>query len=191
MDYGGREENMDWAGLAMGLAGSAASGGILGLFGSLIGGGLKFLQTRQQQKFEKEKWTHELALLELEMKRSVAEDEHELALISQQGAWKGVETSLNADAALASSDTYRWSKAVKELYRPFLTSALFIMVWLIFADLMDIFRGSESVLATAFSKAEAKSLLTYIVQSVVFTATTAGVWWFGDRAFAPPGLKNR
>lgn len=182
---------MDWAGLAMGLAGSAASGGILGLVGSLFGGGLKFLQSWQQQKFEKDKWVHELALLEMEIKRNRIEDEHELAIVSQQGAWKGIETSLQADASLAASDTYRWSKAVKELYRPFLTSALFVMVWFIFSDLLAIFRGDDSTLLIVFTRAEAKNLLTYIVQSVVFTASTAGVWWFGDRAFAPPGYKNR
>lgn len=45
--------------------------------------------------------------------------------------------------------------------------------------------------ATVLDAAEVKDLLRYIVYSVVFTACTAGMWWFADRALAPPGLKNR
>lgn len=179
---------MEWL---VGLLSSAAGGGVLGLFGSLIGGGMKFLQAWQKQKEDREKRAHELKLLEIEMQRQRIEDEHELAIVSQKGAWQGLSDSLQSDAAISGADTYRWSKTIKELYRPFFTSALFVMVWFIFDSLMAVLTAGDSMLATIFSKAEAKDLIIYIVQSVVFTAATAGVWWFGDRAFAPPGMKNR
>jgi hypothetical protein len=182
---------MDWATLISGALGSAASGGILGFAGGVIGGVAKYFQEKQRQAFEEKKWVHELELQRLEIQRDREEDEHELAVIAQQGAWQGLGQSIQADAAGATVETYRWSKAVKELYRPFLTTALFVLVYFIFQDLMTLFKGGDATLAKVFTPVEAKALITYMVQSVVFTASTAGVWWFGDRAFAPPGTKNR
>ena len=37
----------------------------------------------------------------------------------------------------------------------------------------------------------ADGLANYITHSVVFAATTAMVWWFGDRGMTPPALKER
>jgi hypothetical protein len=182
---------MDWANLIGGTLGSAASGGILGFAGGVIGGIAKYFQEKQRQAFEQKKWVHELELQRLEIQRNREEDEHELDVIAQQGAWQGLSQSIQADAAGATVETYRWSKAVKELYRPFLTTALFALVYLIFRDLMAIFDGGQSALAAVFTASEAKDIITYMAHSVVFTASTAGVWWFGDRAFAPPGTKNR
>jgi hypothetical protein len=182
---------MDFASMIAGAAGSAASGGVFGLVGSLFGGVFKYFQTKQEQAFEEKKWAHELELQRLEVQRDREEDEHELAVITQQGTWQGLGQSMQAEAAAATVETYRWSKAIKELYRPFLTTALFILVYLVFRDLMAVFNGGRSALAAVFTAGEAKEVVTYIVHSVVFTACTAGVWWFGDRAFAPPGTKNR
>jgi hypothetical protein len=182
---------MEWSAIISGIMGSAASGGLLGIFGSLLGGVFKYFQTRQQQQFEKEKWKHELDLHTLDLQRSREEDEHELAVISQQGAWQGLGQSIQADAAYAGVDTYKWSKTIKELYRPFFTTVIFVFVWIIFNDLMKLIQGNDSSLSSIFIPGEAKELLIYIIHSVVFTACTAGLWWFGDRAFAPPGMKNR
>lgn len=180
---------MDWVSLIGGVATSAASGGILGLAGSLFGGIFKYIQTGQQYKFEQKKWAHELELQKLELQRNREEDEHELQVISQQGAWQGLSQSIQADSSPV--DTYKWSKTIKELYRPFFTTGIFVLVYLLFMDLMALFEGGEAALRRVFTPAEAKEILQYIVYSVVFTASTSGVWWFGDRAFAPPGMKNR
>lgn len=170
---------------------SAVSGGIFGIAGSLFGGVFKYFQTKQQQKFEQQKWAHELDLQKLELQRNREEDEHELAVIAQQGTWAGLDQSIKADATSTAAETYRWSKAIKELYRPFFTTAIFVFVYFIFEDLLAIVQGKDAALSVVFSPGEAKEVLFYIVNSVTFTASTAGVWWFGDRAFAPPGMKNR
>jgi hypothetical protein len=64
---------------------------------------------------------------------------------------------------------------------------------MIFKDLSAMLTGTgASVLAPGtFTPEQAKELLVYDVKSLVFSASTAVVWWFGDRAFAPPGMKNR
>jgi hypothetical protein len=76
---------------------------------------------------------------------------------------------------------------VKDLFRPVLTAGLFVLSYVIFLDVIR----RNGVLAHVLSPDEALELIKYIVYSVVFSATTSGVWWFGDRAFSPPGMKNR
>jgi hypothetical protein len=179
---------MEWI---TGILGSAASGGVFGFLGSAVGAAFKYFQTRQQQKFEEKKWAHELCLIDREHERSREEDEHELAVISQQGAWSGLETSIQAETAVG--ETYKWVNAIKALYRPVLTTGLVIVAYIIFNDLLAVMTGNGAdILAPGvFTPAEAKDLLVYNVNSLIFSASTAIVWWFGDRAFAPPGLKNR
>lgn len=182
---------MEWTSLISGITASAAGGGIFGLLGSAVGGIFKYFQTRQQQKFEKEKWIHELALLDREQKREREEDEHELAVISQQGAWAGLSASISADSS--GGETYKWVNAVKALYRPVLTTGLVVIAYLIFKDFMTLLEAATetSVLAKVFTFEQARAIIVYDVNSLVFAASTAVVWWFGDRAFAPPGMKNR
>lgn len=179
---------MDWL---AGILGNAASGGVFGFLGAAVGGVFKYFQTRQQQKFEEKKWKHELALIDKEQAREREEDEHELAVISQEGAWQGLNTSIQADAS--AGETYKWVNAVKTLYRPVLTTGLVLIAYMIFKDLSAMLTGmGTSVLAPGiFTPEQAKELLVYDVNSLVFSASTAVVWWFGDRAFAPPGMKNR
>lgn len=179
---------MDWV---ASLLGNAASGGVFGLLGSAVGGVFKYFQVKQQQKFEEKKWQHELALIDKEHAREREEDEHELAVVSQQGAWQGLGASIQADAS--TGETYKWATAIKTLYRPILTSALVAIAFVMFRDLSGMLTGAgrDSVLTQIFSTDQARELLSYIVNSLVFSASTAVVWWFGDRAFAPPGMKNR
>ena len=76
-------------------------------------------------------------------------------------------------------------------HRPLLTLALFVLTYAIWRDLLDAVAGEGAVLAAILDDAAIKSILGYIVTSVIFAATTAGVWWFGDRAMAPPSGKAR
>jgi len=182
---------MEWLNIIGGTMTSAAGGGVFGLVGSLAGGIFKFFQRRQEIKFEKMKWDHELNLIDKENERNREEDEHELSVISQQGAWSGLATSIEADAKVG--DTYKWVNAIKALYRPLLTTGLVFIAYLIFQDLSAMLSEAQdsAVLTKVFTPEQARMLLVYNVNSLVFSASTAVVWWFGDRAFAPPGMKNR
>ncbi len=168
---------MDWGNIFGGVA-SAAGGGVFGLVGSAIGQGVKYFRTRQEQAFQREQWKHEENLIRLKMEA-----------VGQQGSWEGLVASVKADAAPV--DTYKWVNAAKSLYRPALTSALVYLCYRIFLDFLAGLAGDKAVLAGIFTGPELKQILCYIVYSLVFAASTAVVWWYSERAFAPPGLKNR
>ena len=178
---------MEFLGDLLGIGASAASGGLLGLVGSLGGAVAKYFQARQQQAFKRDEWQHETDLLQLQMQAGAQEAEQELAVVAQAGSWQGATESLRADAALA-GNTYKWVNASKSLFRPLLTLTLLGLVWLMWRDIVS---GEVGVMVQLFTDAELKEILRYQVYSVVFAAVTATVWWFGDRALAPPGMKNR
>ena len=179
---------MDFIGDLLSAGANAMSGGLLGLFGSLTGGVLKYFQAKQAQAFRKEEWDHERELLQLNMEARAMETEQELAIVSQSGSYEGLRTSVIADSRVGES--YRWVNAVRSLFRPLLTTGLVVVSFLIFKDVMAGLetQGKSSL---ALGPGEARAILQYIVYSLVFSTSTAIVWWFGDRAFTPPGMKNR
>lgn len=147
------------------------SGGIFGLVGSLFGGVLQYFQRSQEQAFKKETWDHEKDLLRLNMEAAKTQTDNELAIVSQAGRMEGMNTSIQMQGKAGSS--YKWVNAIRSLFRPFLTTALIYVSYLLFKHTDD------------------PELHNYIVMSLVFATSTAIVWWFGDRAFTPPGAKNR
>lgn len=163
--------------------GGSGAGAVFGLFGSAIGQVSKYFQRKQEQKFQREKWGHAVALQELNMKAKKQETEQELAIVSQQGAWSGLASSIQADAAVAPASS--WATDIKVLFRPALTVGLWVLAWLVFNEILT---GS---LRQWMTDAEIKDIIKYMVYTVFFSASTAGVWWFGDRALTPPEFKNR
>lgn len=151
----------DVAGLAGGLAASAAGGGIFGLAGTALGRLAGYFETRQRQHHERERWAHETALIELQQAARAAETEAEQALAETAGSWAGLRASLEAEAAIGAS--YPFVNAVRGLTRPVLT----LLLWLIAAG---IWIGSDPA-----SKAS-------ITGTASFAATAATLWWFGDRS---------
>jgi len=162
---------------------SIASGGVVGLIGSLFGGVAKFFQERQRQKWEKDKWQHEYNLHELNLKAMRHETEMELAIESQKGAWKGLSASLRADKA--GDNVSGWVNNIRALFRPFLTLCLWGVGAYVFYTM------TQGALRQWISPETEVNIIVYIVQTVFFCASTATVWWFGDRALSPPGAKHR
>lgn len=148
----------------IGLAASAAGGGIFGLLGTALGRAASYVERRQQQAHERAKWQHETVLLELQMRAVAAETEAELALAETQGSWQGLSASMAAEAAIAGS--YKWVDAVRALTRPALT----FLLWLIAAMIY----GSADMAGR-----------TEITETATFAATAATLWWFGDRGPRP------
>lgn len=144
----------------LGLAASAASGGMFGLVGTALGRLAGFFERKQSFAHEQARWSHETHLLELQMQASAQETEAEIALAETAGSWRGLEASMQAEANIGAS--YAWVNAVRGLTRPFLTLLLWLiagMIW-IGADAA----GRESITETA-----------------TFASTAATLWWFGDR----------
>lgn len=144
----------------IGIAASAASGGLFGLAGTALGRIAGFFERKQQHAHEQARWRHESALLELQMQASAQETEAEIALAETAGSWRGLEASMRADAAIGAS--YAWVNAVRGLTRPFLT----LLLWLIAGI---IWFGADAAGRDA------------ITETATFAATAATLWWFGDR----------
>ena len=183
---------MEFLGSIASFGATIASGGLLGIAGSVIGGALKWLNKREERKQRKEDQTHELNLIEKQMQVKAAETEAEAKLKAVEGSWKGLSQSMRHDTSVGDIP-WQWLRSVvntiRSLFRPALTIGLFFMVLKFWNDLS----GGGAVLGinALLTDIERVELMKYIVYSVVFMATTAGTWWFGDRAFAPPGMKNR
>lgn len=176
---------MEWLGDLLGVGASAASGGLFGLAGSLIGGVFKYFQAKQEHRQRLEWAAVEMDQARLDMEADQLRADNEAKLIAAQGSWDSLQSSYAHDSG---GSSHKWANDVRSLYRPILTSGLLVMVFMIWRDISS---GGDGMLLTYFTQGELKEVIRYIVMSVVFTASTAAVWWFGDRAFAPPGFKNR
>ncbi len=174
---------MEWLGELLGFGASVASGGLFGLLGSVVGVGAKYLQEKQRQAWEREKWSHEQALLKLQMDARAVETEHELAILGQQGSWEGLAASHAARIAL--KDVHTWVNDLRALFRPVLTVGLWVLAGWVFWEVVS------GTLTQWMQEADIADVIRYCVHTVFFSASTATVWWFGDRALTPPQGKGR
>jgi len=144
----------------IGLAVSAAGGGVFGLVGTVIGRAAGYAERRQDQAQERARWAHEAALADLQMRAASAATEAQVRLADMAGAWRGLAASMEAEAAIG--DSYRWVNAVRGLTRPVLTLTLWGITGLVYL-------GAEAAARDA------------IIDTTTFAATAATLWWFGDR----------
>ena len=181
---------MEWLG---DILGGVASGGVFGFLGSLVSAGTKYLQERQRQAWQQKVWAHDLAVGRQTMEADAARTEQEIRLTDQAGSWKGLQGSVNADAAINTSDVHKWVNDVRSLFRPFLTLTLIGIGGWWFWSILNLMSGNadQTWLAVVFDETALRDLVVYMVQSVFFAMSTAIVWWFGDRAMSPPGMKAR
>ncbi|MBK8200012.1 MAG: hypothetical protein IPK75_16825 [Acidobacteria bacterium] len=144
----------------IGLAASAAGGGVFGLLGTVIGRIAGLVERRQDNVQERARWTHEAAMVELQMKARASELAGAADLANTSGAWQGLSASLAAEASIGESN--QWVNAVRALTRPLLTLLLWLITGLVYLG----------------AAAEARAS---IVETTTFAATAATLWWFGDR----------
>lgn len=144
----------------IGLAASAAGGGVFGLAGTVIGRAAGLFERRQDNSQERARWAHEAAMLEARMREAAAATEGQTRLAEAAGAWRGLAASMEAEAAIG--DSYRWVNAVRGLTRPLLTLLLWLITGLVYLGAGSDERGT-------------------IVETATFAATAATLWWFGDR----------
>ena len=169
--------------------GSGLAGG--GFLGAVLGIGSKFLQERQRQQWEEKQWAHELKLMELHAQARASETEAELQVVAEAGSWAALKSSMAGERAMLGSDKLSpWVLNARSLWRPVLTLILAFLVLWVWISLTGILQGESSVLEFLSPEAVV-DLLSYIVYSVVFAASTAALWWFGDRAMSPPAQKHR
>lgn len=145
----------------IGIAASAAGGGVFGLIGTSLGRLAGFFEKRQSIAHEERRWLHEIKLAEMETAAAAQKAEAALKETETAGRWAGLQDSLAAEAAIAVS--YKWVDAVRALTRPVLTVLLWGIATLIW-----------------FSATPTDRVM--ITETATFAATAATLWWFGDRA---------
>lgn len=152
--------SFDWSQL-LGLGANAATGGLLGLLGSVASGFVSIFQARTQFK-------HEEAMADLELKRIAANSEAQRQLSADQ--LKALESKNEGEAFTASqmagnsfNNLPAWGAGILAAVRPVLTIAAGLMVWFCYTHDVD---------------PETKKM---IVASVLAVSGMAWGWWFGDR----------
>lgn len=141
---------------------SAGAGGVFGLIGNLATKTFTYLEAKRSLLAKQAERTHERELLNLQSQWRQPETEVEPPVVPAV-LWNGFLSSVAADGALPAS--YKWVDAARALVRPLLTL------------------GLAAVLAAAFfSMAPNDAARATVIDSLVFAAVTAIVWWFGDRA---------
>lgn len=140
------------------LVGSAATGGVFGLLGTVFGRVAGFFERGQTFKQDQARWGHEYKLHELNQAARLQESEIELNITDSQGSWEGMKVSHNAAAAIGKGS--QWVINTMHMVRPTLT----ILLWLIAAGIAVVTKDKS------------------IGEAVMFAATAATLWWFGDRA---------
>ena len=155
------------------VAGAILSGGATGLLGTVLSGVLGLFKAKQDLK-------RELALRELDIRLAEAEgaSAERVAALEAEGAreaaaWSALDASYREAAQ-------RWSRPgeggamvfvdlVRGLIRPVLTVGLILLAAAIYFSLAD---DDPSVPA----------LKARIIDTVLYLATAALLWWFGGRA---------
>ncbi len=167
-------------------AGSLLAGGATGLLGTVAGRLIGLFERRQDRiaaaenrGFERERWAHELRLAEQSAGHEAAARAADLEKAKEEAAGRALARSVEADAGVKAS--YPWVDAVRALVRPALT----LLLWLVATGIYWSLQSASGFLADA----ERADLARYLTASVVYCATAATLWWFGDRAPRPPGLR--
>lgn len=184
---------MEWLDSLVGLVGGAASGGIFGLLSAGVGAVAKHFQLKAEREFKKAEWAHEERLFEKQMEFDKQRHNQEVEIVAQEGSWQNMSTALEHDTSLSRVSS-EWVNNVKSLVRPILTLFLNVIQFVIFWQVWTAFVSGESNAVMSLLNAPASpatDLLRYVVYSIVFAAQTCNLFWFGERAFAPPGMKNR
>lgn len=142
---------------------SLLSGGATGILGTLIGRVVGFYENKQ-------KFQHELKLLELQARIGAEEAERELAIAQAKAAADLRVASYEHDSNTGIGSA--WVTDVLRLIRPTLTAVLVLAVIVLW------FTAEEYEV----------DIRTQVVVAIIYLATSAVTWWFGDRA---PSIGNR
>ena len=146
----------------LGLIGSVLTGGATGLVGSLLSKGIGLFEAHQRRKDRELDFAHELKLLDKQAELRTAETENELAIANAETAASLREASYAHDTSMGKP--HRWVVDVLRMVRPVLTGFLLCLVAGIYFTTDDF------------------AMKAGVIESVLFMASSAVTWWFGDRS---------
>lgn len=133
------------------------AGGATGLFGSVVGRLMSIWEIKDKRKFILEKY-------KLDAQLRAQETESELKIISAKTSLKAMEASYDHDKSLNVTSSY--VNNIRALVRPILTALLWFLVALVW-----------------FTMPLNMDYQKQIINTVLYAASTATFWWFGDRGY--------
>lgn len=160
---------------------SVVSGGATGLLGTALSGVLGFFQSRSERghEIEMRRLDIDLAKAEAASAERVAAVEAESA--SEQAEWSALEASYREASSRMSGVHERGAlkvvDVVRGLIRPLLTVALVAAVIVIF-----FYVGVPEL--------DAATMGERIIETVLYLATAAVLWWFGQRQIEKRAVKG-
>lgn len=140
------------------------TGGATGLLGSIFGKLFSFADAwiAEKKADADHKRTIEMHKLQHDLRAAELETEREIVL--EQASADLRRASYSHDQSVGRSS--RWVVNILRLVRPTLTAILIALVWYIYIRSDDLAQQES------------------IIQSVIYMASSAVLWWFGDRAMA-------
>jgi hypothetical protein len=145
------------------LLGTVLTGGATGIIGSVIGKAFSFLDAWQEEKKADSEHGRTIELLELQNKLGAEESEREMEITQAKIDADSRVASYSHDAVGGASSV--WVTDCLRMVRPLLTFSLILLVGILY------FKAAPGGRAT-------------IEASVIYMASSATLWWFGDRAMA-------
>ncbi len=143
----------------------AASGGILGLAGSLVNKVANYFATQQQMKFEELKNRHSLALMDKQAQLQQMQIDGKFQITALETDSANLVASYKHDASYG--ETYKWASSLLRFVRPGLT----FMILGIFVYVYYSANGFGHV-----------NVLEDMSNQVSMLAAMVLSWWFSDRS---------
>lgn len=138
------------------------TGGATGILGTVLGKAFSFVDSWQKEKAADKEHTRSIELYRLQAELKLEEREQEMESQMQVAEIGLRSASYTHDQSIGKSS--KWAVNTLRMVRPALTGGLIILVGIIYFRTDDI--GQQET----------------IIQSVIYMASSATLWWFGDRA---------
>lgn len=148
---------------------NAASGGLLGLVGTLSSKAFNYVDRKQDMEAKAAEYEHELALIDKQAALKTIETENELAIarVAAENQLRVSSYGLNFESATGSAKV----TDLLRLVRPVLTIGLVLLT------------------AALWCTSEDKTIDQQIVDMILFCTASAITWWFGSRYDGAPRKK--
>ncbi|UOX39956.1 TMhelix containing protein [Vibrio phage V-YDF132] len=164
--------------------GSAFTGGIAGLIGTVFTGFMTYKDKKAQREFDLRMRQLDIDERKAEAGIILQQTEAEVRGAIAVGELQAFTTSLSSDRAMyatGSGARDHWAfifvDVVRGLMRPILTAMLTGAMCFIVTDIVDSLGGWDKVIA-----AQGIGVVEQLIAALIFCTTTAVTWWFGARA---------
>lgn len=141
---------------------SVLTGGATGIFGSILGRVLGFVEAWQEEKQTQRDHERTMQMMDKQAELRSADLENERLIVMEEQAGLMKVASFKHD--MSAGVSYPFIAAILRLVRPVLTFALITLMGVVYFYLSNEGQRED------------------IIQSVIWMASTATMWWYGDRA---------